>query len=178
MRASNDDDSGELNVDFEEDVSLTARLRCLLRTLFHLFYLAAPDLEETSHSQSVRISQAVYFAVSLVKSLQLLSLLYPTDCLHSDWQQFDLWTKGVSEVRVDYLLVTLGMGSFMYYAAAAIVSAPILLYVWLYKTLRRQAERKWRLRVIAFKVLMRIASGALFLPLLCVFLASQRYLQK
>lgn len=170
-----EENSTELELDLEEEQSLSSHLRAFLDTVLHLFYLAAPDLDESTHTQSLRLSQSLYAGVLLIKTLQMLSLLYPVGPFLQAWEQFSLWTTVVGIVRVDYLLVRLNMGQVLLYAGIAIVVLPILVYLVLYRTLRAQAEKKWRLRVVLFKVGLKLSSGVLYLPLLAIFVAAMRY---
>ena len=177
MPSGSDDSPSDLDLDLSEEHSVTAYLQFFLRTVYHLFYLAAPELEEgSSHGQSHRLSQGLFAAGVLVKTVQMVSLLYPVEAFMSDWGRFSLWTSIISFVRVDFLLVKIGLGGATFYAGAALVSVPMLLYLSLYRTLKRQSERKWRLRVFLFRVTVKLLSGVLYLPLLSVFLASQKYL--
>lgn len=167
--------STELELELDEEKSFASHLRTFLDTILHLFYLAAPDLDETTHTQSLKLNKCLYAGVLLIKTVQMVSLLYPVSPFLQDWEQFSLWTTIVGIFRVDYLLVRLGMGQVMLYAGIAIVVLPILVYLILYRTLRAQGEKKWRLRTFLVKTTLKLSSGVLYMPLLAIFIAAMRY---
>lgn len=170
-----EENSAELDLDVEEEQSVLSHLRALFNTLLHLFYLSAPDLDDNTHTQSLRLTQTVYVSLQLVKTLQLISLLYPVQPFIPEWDNFSPWTTAVGIIRVDYLLVRLNMGQVMLYAGIGMVVFPVLTYVVLYRSLRAHKEKKWRLRVFLFKAILKLTSGVLYMPLLAIFLAGMRY---
>ena len=170
-----EENSTELELELDEEQSFSSHLRTFLDTILHLFYLAAPDLDEATHTQSLKLNQFLYAGVLLIKTIQMVSLLYPISPFLQDWEQFSLWTTIVGIFRVDYLLVRLSMGQVMLYAGIAIAVLPIIAYLTLYRTLRAQGEKKWRLRVFLVKTTLKLSSGVLYMPLLAIFVAAMRY---
>lgn len=151
-------------------------LRTAKESLFHLFYLSCPisNIEHRYHNSRSALLLCVLLLA--LRTLQVLSLIYPVQQVMSEWEQYRLWTTIVSFFRFDAAAAILGFQSAFYYFAVAITILPSALYAVIVRKLTKKPKRSWNTLRFLFNLSIQVQAGPLYLPLLCAFLASVKCL--
>jgi len=156
--------------------SLRAALKVAKDGLFHLFYLSCPSSNIEHRYHSARSALLLCVAFLALRTLQVLSLLYPVQHQMSEWEQYRLWTTIVSFFRFDAAAAILGFQSAFYYLAVAVTILPTALYASMARRLAKRPRRSWSALRFLFDISIQVQAGPLYLPFQCAFLASVKCL--
>lgn len=156
--------------------SLRAGLRVVKDGLFHLFYLSCPSSNIEHRFHSARSALLLCVALLALRTLQVLSLLYPVQHVMSEWEQYRLWTTIVIFFRFDAAAAILGFQSAFYYLALAFTILPAALYISMARKLAKKPKRSWNTLRFLFTTSLEMQAGPLYLPFQCAFLASVKCL--